>query len=41
MEKCLICYIRKRVGHDVDVYHKLETCKDENREVVVAEIAKL
>jgi hypothetical protein len=41
MEKCPICYTRERVGHDVDVYHRLEMCKDEERELVAAEIAKV
>lgn len=39
--KCPICYVRKRVGHDVDACHKLVMCKEEKREVVAAEIAKL
>jgi hypothetical protein len=41
MEKCPIYHLGKRVGHDVDPYYKLETCKDEKREVVAAEIVKL
>ncbi|KAF4634280.1 hypothetical protein G7Y89_g3826 [Cudoniella acicularis] len=41
MGKCPICHIRRRVGHDVNAFHKPETCWDEQREVVTAEVAKL
>ena len=41
MEKCPVCYTGKRVGHDVDVYHKLEMCKVGKRDLVATEIAKL
>ena len=39
--KCPICYIRRRLGHDVNVYHTLEACRDEQREVITLEIAQL
>jgi hypothetical protein len=41
IEKCPICLVQKRVGIDVDVYHDLGACKDEKREVVAVEIAKI
>ena len=39
--KCPICYIRRRLGHDVNAYHTLEACRDEQREVITLEIAQL
>ena len=41
IEQCPICYIRQRAGCNVNSHHKLETCKDEKREVVSAEVEKL
>ena len=38
MEKCPVC---KRMGYDVDVYHKLETCNDKKCNLLATKIAKL
>jgi hypothetical protein len=39
--KCAICYIRKHTGREVGIYHAVENCKDEKRDLVVAEMARL
>lgn len=36
-----MCYICKRIGHNVDIYHKLKAYNDEKRDLVGTEIAKL
>lgn len=41
IEQCPICYLRQKAGCDVNSHHKLETCKDEKREVVAIEVEKL
>ena len=36
-----IYYIRRRLGHDINIYHTLEVYRDEQREVITLEIIQL
>jgi hypothetical protein len=39
--KCAIYYTRKSIGRDVNIYYIIENCKDEKRDLVVTETARL
>jgi hypothetical protein len=36
-----VCYLRKRIGHDVNVYYKLKRCNNKKHNLVATKITKL